>query len=117
MVDKTDFDFADILQQLTAKDSKQPENEDKNLEIDFEKLDKSMEELVLTIKDFTINNIRSKNNIKEADKIKKPKKPVKKLDVEKIRKAIIEATEIAKSKQTTAQSKYVKNNKSSLHKM
>ena len=102
MVDKTDKHFDNFSQE---------NSNDENIGIDFAELDAKMEELVYAIKDFTINNIRNENNIKEAEKVKKQKKPVKKLDVEKIRKAIIEATEIAKSKSTINHTTRKENNK------
>ena len=94
MVDKTNKHFD------TANTTNGQEHSD-NIEIDFAELDKKMEELVFTIKDFAINNIRNQKQMKKDEKVeeKHNKKPVKKLDIDKIRKAIIEATEIAKSKQ------------------
>lgn len=90
MVDKTDRHFNSVNQETNYD----------NTGIDFAELDAKMEQLVYAIRDFTINTATS--NIKNVSNIskKKTKKPVKKLDVDKIRQAILEATEIAKKGQT-----------------
>lgn len=91
MVDKTDRHFNSVNQETNYD----------NTGIDFAELDAKMEQLVYAIRDFTINN--ASNTIKEATKTSKKhkaKKPVKKLDVDKIRQAILEATELAKKGQT-----------------
>ena len=90
MVDKTDRHFNSVNQETNYD----------NTGIDFAELDAKMEQLVYAIRDFTINTTTS--NIKNVSNIskKKTKKPVKKLDVDKIRQAILEATELAKKGQT-----------------
>ena len=89
MVDKADRHFNSVNQETNYD----------NTGIDFAELDAKMEQLVYAIRDFTINTATS--NIKNVSNVnkKKTKKPVKKLDVDKIRQAILEATEIAKKGQ------------------